>query len=95
MINISDIIAILDKIPIWKTLKEMPKKIEELEKRVAALEAKKPARINCLQCGSNNYKIEDTRTTRRLGKLMTTLTYTCQDCSYKGMTEVPPEALPY
>ncbi len=38
MISVSDILKILDKAPIWKTLTQMPKRIAELEERVAALE---------------------------------------------------------
>lgn len=41
MLSVSDILKILDKAPIWKTLKETPKRIEALEARIAALEANK------------------------------------------------------
>lgn len=88
MLSFSDLIAILDKIPIWKTIKVLPEKFQDLEKRVEALEAKKQTRLTCLQCGSSNYKIEDTRTSRGDGKLMHTVSYTCQSCNYKGMEDV-------
>jgi len=40
MIGMSDLIAILDKIPIWKTLKDLPGKVESLENKIAELETK-------------------------------------------------------
>ncbi len=39
MISVSDILKILDKAPIWKTLTQTPKRIDALEARVATLEA--------------------------------------------------------
>jgi hypothetical protein len=37
-ISVSDIIKILDQIPIWKSVRELPKRVTELESRLAALE---------------------------------------------------------
>jgi hypothetical protein len=37
-ISVSDILKILDNIPIWKKLSTMPKRVEDLEQRLAALE---------------------------------------------------------
>lgn len=31
MISVSDILKILDQVPIWKTVKELPKRIDALE----------------------------------------------------------------
>lgn len=55
MISVSDILKILDQIPIWKTLRELPKRLEALESRVAQLEAKPmsvtPKGRECPSCG--------------------------------------------
>jgi len=40
LISVSDILKILDQVPIWKTVKELPKRVEALEKANAELEAK-------------------------------------------------------
>lgn len=39
MVSVSDILKILDQVPIWKRLKAMPERIEALEARVAELES--------------------------------------------------------
>ncbi len=39
-LSVSDILKILDQIPIWKTVSSLPKRIAELEQRVALLEGK-------------------------------------------------------
>jgi hypothetical protein len=54
-ISASDILKILDKLPLWKTLSTLPARLDALERRVAALEgasAKNQAdAINCPACG--------------------------------------------
>lgn len=37
-ISVSDILKILDQIPIWKSLREIPKRMEALEQRIQQLE---------------------------------------------------------
>jgi hypothetical protein len=37
-ISVSDILKILDQIPIWKALRELPKRVTELETRLKAHE---------------------------------------------------------
>ena len=53
MVSIGDILKLLDQIPIWKTLKALPARVETLEKQVAALEqrlSEKPAAAPCPKC---------------------------------------------
>jgi hypothetical protein len=54
MVSVSDILKILDKAPIWKNLKELPARVDALEKRIAELEAE-PVEAShlhkCAQCG--------------------------------------------
>ncbi len=55
MISVSDILKILDQVPLWKALKEMPKRIDALEKRIAELEGTPKASEHlhtCAQCGA-------------------------------------------
>jgi hypothetical protein len=53
LISVSDILKILDQIPIWKKVSALPARIEALEKRVAELErAKPPATGICPLCQS-------------------------------------------
>jgi hypothetical protein len=58
MISVSDILKILDQVPIWKALREMPKRMEALEQRIQQLERgamtppKKPMKgRECSSCG--------------------------------------------
>jgi hypothetical protein len=37
-VSVSDVIKLLDEIPIWKAVAGMPKRVAELERKVAALE---------------------------------------------------------
>ena len=39
MISVDNILKILDRIPMWKKLTEIPTKVDELEKRLEKLEA--------------------------------------------------------
>jgi hypothetical protein len=48
--GIGDALSILDHIPIWKRVKELPDKVAAIEKRLAALEAKPNLPI-CEACG--------------------------------------------
>jgi len=40
MISVSDILKLLDQIPIWKAVSGLPRRVSELEKKVAELEGK-------------------------------------------------------
>jgi len=50
---LSEILALLDKWPEWKRVREAPARIDALEKRLAALEVapKAAAGKQCLACG--------------------------------------------
>lgn len=52
-ISVSDILKLLDQIPIWKQLKALPQQIADLQTRVAALEkqiVERPAAERCPMC---------------------------------------------
>ncbi len=54
-LSASDILKILDKLPLWKTLATLPARLDALEKRLAALEGKSAkgaaGQVNCPACG--------------------------------------------
>jgi hypothetical protein len=55
-ISVSDILKLLDQIPIWKTVSQLPKRVSALEERIAVLEAKLASRAvvpgqSCAACG--------------------------------------------
>lgn len=54
-----DILAILDKIPIWKRVQAAPDRIDALEKRIAELEgrlSRAPGQA-CPSCGALEYRV--------------------------------------
>jgi hypothetical protein len=61
VISVSDILKILDQIPIWKALRALPARVDALEQRLQALEQKaiappkKPGGITipCPLCGED------------------------------------------
>jgi hypothetical protein len=50
MISASDIVKLLDQIPVWKSLKALPARLAALEARVAALENTPPQPEHLLRC---------------------------------------------
>lgn len=63
MLSIQDILAVLDHWPLWKRMKETPEKVEMLEKRLDALEAKlAPATGEvCPKCRAPAYHVISNR----------------------------------
>ncbi len=56
MISVSDILKLLEQLPWWKRLREAPARIDELERRLNALEGRAakpapPAGRECPRCG--------------------------------------------
>lgn len=43
-VSVSDILKVLDQVPGWKAVMGLPKRVKELEERVAALEARPAAK---------------------------------------------------
>jgi endogenous inhibitor of DNA gyrase (YacG/DUF329 family) len=43
-ISVSDILKVLDQIPLWKTVRELPKRVTELERRISVYEAELKSR---------------------------------------------------
>jgi len=88
--SVSDIIALLENIPAWKKIKELPAKIEALEKRVEQLENQlkrhhlSPSGLNCPSCGSVNYRVLSSKKDKTFGALgAKEQTLRCDDCSFE------------
>ncbi|MDP3316591.1 MAG: hypothetical protein Q8M47_11075 [Devosia sp.] len=79
---IDDISKLLDRIPIWKRLGEVPAEVDQLKKQVADLEAKLngkwPADV-CRFCGEREVRLMDHRGPDSHG-IITEL-WTCGACS--------------
>lgn len=57
MLGPKDFLALLEKIPAWKRLSAAPDRIDELERRLAALEAKPKLPI-CEACGEGYMRLK-------------------------------------
>lgn len=95
MISVSDILKILDQVPVWKTLTALPKRLRDLEERVAKLEgrpAAKPADA-CPICGEA-MKVTASRPHPLWGSMAgikeQTLTCTSPDCGHTDTREFDP-----
>lgn len=54
-----DILAILDKIPIWKRVQETPTRVDDLEKRIEELERRleRAPGATCEACGAHSMRL--------------------------------------
>jgi uncharacterized protein with PIN domain len=82
MSAVTNILKLLDKIPVWKQLKDLPGKVTSLENRIAKLEKKLSGGDKiCPECGSSNYKLKKTEVRDRfLGTKEKIIV--CDDCKY-------------
>lgn len=86
MVGLKDLLAVLDKWPVWKRVKEAPDRIDNLENRVEALEKRleKVPGDACPACGSLAMRL--TEQGRRMGGGLTSYrhdVWTCEECSYE------------
>ena len=83
MVGLKDLTELLDKVPLWKRLKETPDKVVALEKRVAALEnlfEKAPGEA-CPACGERQMRRTWASDMRGSGaNAHRNETWTCQSC---------------
>ncbi len=81
---IKDIVSLLDQIPIWKELKGLPKRIDELESKIANLEKQldKPKKkgIECKYCNGTNTEVTDIKPHQFMAEVMETRHFKCNEC---------------
>ena len=94
MISVSDILKILEKIPEWAGLKAMLRRIDELERRVAALEAAGTGKISeprCPLCETGVLKTKSVRPDPTFGDMgVQQHTLVCSDCSHTERRQITP-----
>lgn len=62
MVSVSDLLKILDSIPVWKALKALPERVTALEEKIVQLEAKNalPSKVPgapCKYCGNRSMRM--------------------------------------
>lgn len=90
-----DILAILDKIPIWKRVQAAPDRIDALDKRVAELEARlarAPGQA-CPSCGALEFRVtKSVPSNGPFGELgAKDVTRTCAACAFADTDLVTPK----
>lgn len=80
---LDDVLKALDRWQEWKRMREAPGRIDELEKRMAALEKVPPEKSGdtCPYCGKPAFRLFK-QEERRLGRLLAgfTETWKCGEC---------------
>ncbi len=78
----------------WKEVRELAKKVPDLERRIAVLErqlSENPSGEVCEHCGSINLKRSGTRPIPRIGTItgLKDALYSCKDCMKETAVTIP------
>jgi hypothetical protein len=97
-VSVSDLLKILDQIPIWKSLASLPRRLQALETRVAELEAKAslpiappidPAKA-CPMCGAEMKIVAETDHPTFHFAGVKVHQMSCPSCDYKVTRDFSP-----
>jgi hypothetical protein len=79
-----DILAVLDKLPVWHQLKVLPEQVEALERNISELKGSlRGTPEHCPACGSVHFKVTQAGPDPTFGQLgATRRTYTCSACKH-------------
>jgi|GEM_PF-1106514 len=95
MISLSDIVKLLEQVPLWKRLKELPGRVEALEAKVAELErtlAARPAADRCPKCQEADLKLASERPHPTFGRHGARLRkLRCVGCGFETEILVKPD----
>ena len=85
MISISDMLTLLDRIPLWGQLKALPNRVNELEKRIAELESKPSSNDEiCPKCKQKTFELISSQKDKTFGPLgVYERTYKCSSCGFE------------
>lgn len=87
MITISDLLKLLDNLPIWKRVKGLPGEVEALRRRIELLEdsiARTPQADKCPKCHGLAYGLDRSEPDPTFGDSRTLRHYyRCKSCGYE------------
>ncbi len=82
MATLDNLIALLNRLPIWKKLKTLPERVDALERRVGELEAQVSGGVQdvCPKCKKRTFAVTRSEPDPTFGELgATSRTYECTD----------------
>jgi uncharacterized protein with PIN domain len=84
MSTVNELLNLLDKIPLWKRITNLPKEIDLLNQRVALLEAKLSGGGDiCPSCKQPLFKLTDSEPDKIFGAAgVSKRTYLCSGCGF-------------
>ena len=89
MFSIKDLNELLDKMPLWKKMKESPERIDALEKRILALENRLSGTGDiCPKCKQPTLELDSSKLIEATIGLMQ-YNYKCSNC---GFTKIRTDA---
>ncbi len=94
MISLSDITSILKRWDEWKRIEAIPGRVDELEKRVAELEAKlrRAPGEACPRCGALDFRVEKAEPARMFGAMGSRVHHLkCGSCGFTDSKTITPK----
>ncbi|MBR0655773.1 hypothetical protein [Plastoroseomonas arctica] len=92
-VSISDVLSIFSSIKDWMRLKPLPDRVDALERRLAALEARRsssPDLLACSRCGMRTLVVSERPHPTFGGFGMKQLTVSCPSCLTQSTREFDP-----
>lgn len=81
-----DIMKTLERIPVWKRVKELPSEVDALRKRIEAIEKRLDGGSGklCPACGSPKFKLESSLPDPHLGRIgVLNDHFACLECGHQ------------